>query len=189
MTTFFTADLHFGHRGLVERGYRPWATVEEHDAALVERWNETVSPDDEVWVLGDVALSASKLGPVSELHGHKFLVCGNHDAPWAGHRKPRQAGRYEAAGFEVIVPVGAFYGWPVGSREVVLSHLPYTGDHTPEDRFPDWRPLDHGLPLLHGHVHDAWKVRGRQVNVGVDVWDFRPVAETALAELIAGMGS
>lgn len=39
--------------------------------------------------------------------------------------------------------------------------------------------------LLHGHVHDQWQVNGRQINVGVDVWDYRPVEVGRLAELIA----
>ncbi|CUU59604.1 hypothetical protein Ga0074812_12975 [Parafrankia irregularis] len=35
MAIFYTADLQFGHRGLVVRRYRryrPWETVDEHDA-------------------------------------------------------------------------------------------------------------------------------------------------------------
>ena len=38
--------------------------------------------------------------------------------------------------------------------------------------------------LLHGHVHTRWQVDGRQVNVGCDVWDYRPVSE---AELLAAI--
>lgn len=188
MTVFYTADLHFGHRSLVERGYRPWASVEEMDAGLVDRWNAIVGTEDTVWVLGDVALSASKLGPATLLNGTKILVCGNHDAPWNGHRKPRQVDRYAAAGFGTIIPAGAFFGETVGGHEVVLSHLPYTGDHTPEERFADRRPFDNGLPVIHGHTHGKFgRVRGRQIDVGVDAWDYTPVPDWMLAELIDQM--
>jgi calcineurin-like phosphoesterase family protein len=34
--------------------------------------------------------------------------------------------------------------------------------------------------LLHGHVHEKWRQQGRMVNVGVDVWDFTPVAEDVI---------
>ncbi|CAO5232606.1 hypothetical protein [Frankia sp. AgKG'84/4] len=183
---FWTADLHFGHRGLLERGYRPWSTVEEHDGALVDNWNATVGADDTVWVLGDVAMSASKLGPVAGLNGRKILLCGNHDAPWPGHAKPRQHQRYLAAGFAEIRDT--FTAWAtVGGREVEMSHLPYEGDHTAEERYVEHRPADEGLPLLHGHVHGAWRVRGRQINVGVDVNDYRPVSEEMLAGLVERM--
>jgi hypothetical protein len=33
-------------------------------------------------------------------------------------------------------------------------------------------------PSTAGHVHERW-------HVGVDVWDFRPVAESTLAAIIA----
>jgi calcineurin-like phosphoesterase family protein len=58
-----------------------------------------------------------------------------------------------------------------------VSHYPYEGDHFTDDRFPELRPEDTGLPLLHGHVHKLWKFNGRQFNVGVDVNDFAPVSE------------
>ena len=28
--------------------------------------------------------------------------------------------------------------------------------------------------VLNGHVHDSWKFKDRNINVGVDQWDFRP---------------
>jgi len=40
--------------------------------------------------------------------------------------------------------------------------------------------------LLHGHVHEKWRQQGRMVNVGVDVWDFTPVAEEVIARMMDG---
>lgn len=182
MTTWFSADLHLGHRGILR--HRPrWKSTEEMDAELVANWNDTVAPDDEVWLLGDAAMSASKLGPVAQLHGRITLVCGNHDAPWRGHDKPRQLQRYLDAGFEWVTTSGIDVTM-IGDQLVLLSHLPYSGDHTETERYPEWRPKDEGLPLLHGHVHEAWKTRDRMINVGVDVWDWRPVSAETLAALI-----
>lgn len=54
-------------------------------------------------------------------------------------------------------------------RHVVLSHFPYTGDHTAEDRLDAWRLKDAGLWLLHGHTHDrAQRVHGLQIHVGIE---------------------
>ncbi len=47
MTRFFTADLHLGHRNIIEYSGRPFRDADEMNAALVERWNDFVSPDDE----------------------------------------------------------------------------------------------------------------------------------------------
>ncbi|MGO1522866.1 MAG: hypothetical protein ACTHV8_04160 [Nesterenkonia sp.] len=43
-----------------------------------------------------------------------------------------------------------------------------------------WVLRDLGKPLIHGHVHDAWRTRFSKestpmVNVGVERWDYRPV--------------
>lgn len=186
---FFTADTHFGHRAMVEKGWRPqYSSVEAMDADLIERWNTTVRPGDTVWHLGDFGMggAASFLPIVQKLHGTIHLVTGNHDAPWPGNR---QAYRHQpvwlAAGF---ASVQAFARRRIEGQQVLLSHFPYEGDHVEEDRAEQYRLRDLGLPLLHGHVHSAWQVRGRQVNVGVDVWGFAPVAVERLVEVITADG-
>lgn len=77
MTTFLAADTHLGHRLMEER--RPWDTLEEHDEAIIERWNSVVRANDIVWHLGDVAMNRNKLHLAGRLNGRKKLVMGNHD--------------------------------------------------------------------------------------------------------------
>lgn len=184
-TVWYTADLHFGHRNIITYCNRPWPTPETMDAGLVERWNDTVQPSDTVWVLGDVALSPKAIGPVSLLNGRKILVAGNHDACWERHRGHKnKIDVYRRAGFDEIHPSGIVDSHRIGGRDVRLAHLPYAGDHTDNDRYADRRPLDDGRPLICGHVHTLWRTHGRQINVGVDVWDYAPVSAETLAELI-----
>lgn len=193
MTVWYSADLHLGHRNILTHvPSRPWSSVEEMDAGLVERWNEVVAPGDTVWVLGDVALHPGNLGPVADLNGHKILVAGNHDDCWLGHRRHGARNSllvYAAAGFEQVIPEGFVGGHDLGGHAVNLSHLPYRGDHTDTERYTRFRPVDDGLPLLCGHVHDAWRVSDRQVNVGVDVWGWRPVAADTLVGLLDRTGA
>lgn len=201
MSVFFTADLHFGHRRILEHvPSRPWLDVEAMNVGLVERWNATVRPGDTVYVLGDMALSPSKLGPVAGLNGRKVLIAGNHDSCWSGHKRwSGQMHRYYDAGFAEVHETGLvsdFRLWDErGSWTVHLAHLPYTGDSHDVDRYVDHRPVDDGTVLLCGHVHDAWKVkrtpRGTvQINVGVDVRGWAPVSEETLCaeldELLTG---
>ena len=49
--TFFTADLHFGHKNILAYDNREFASTEEHDEFLIEQWNSVVGIDDEVWIL------------------------------------------------------------------------------------------------------------------------------------------
>ena len=79
--TYLIADTHFGHRKIIEfeADNRPFATIEEHDAELVDRWNSTVNKQDTVWHLGDVLFGSHCFELLGKLNGQKHLVMGNHD--------------------------------------------------------------------------------------------------------------
>lgn len=76
----------------------------------------------------------------------------------------------------------------LGPFAALACHLPYQGDSHDDRRFVGQRPADAGLVLLHGHVHERWKVNGRQVNVGVDVWDYRPVSDPQILSALTDTG-
>jgi calcineurin-like phosphoesterase family protein len=179
MARYWTADLHFGHTNIIRYSRRPFADVAAMNDGLVARWNEVVDPDDEVWVLGDVAMGPilESLANVTRLHGTKVLVAGNHDRCWSGHGPKAEpwVERYLEVGFAEILQ-GAV-AVTIGGVEALACHFPYEGDSHDEDRFTAYRPIDDGLPLVHGHVHRSWKVSGHQLNVGVDVWDWRPITD------------
>jgi calcineurin-like phosphoesterase family protein len=184
VSTFFTSDTHFGHANIIRYSSRPYPDVDVMNDGLVDAWNDTVRPADEVWHLGDVVMgnAAETLRLVPRLHGRKLLVPGNHDRCWEGHRSLgpwRQ--RYIDAGFTVLP---SQVTTTLADREVLLCHFPYSGDSHDEDRYRSHRPLDRGQWLVHGHVHEKWRQAGRQVNVGTDVWDYRPVAAEAVEDLI-----
>jgi calcineurin-like phosphoesterase family protein len=73
-TVYVIADLHLGHRKVAES--RGFATIQEHDDAIVKAWNASVFKKDVVYVLGDVFT----LDRVAELAGTKKLAMGNHDS-------------------------------------------------------------------------------------------------------------
>lgn len=186
MTTWFTADQHFGHANIIDYCRRPFASVADMNEALIARWNARVTADDTVWVLGDVAMGRidESLACVSRLAGRKILVTGNHDRCWYGHgdRAFEWIERNLDAGFDEIAQ-----GSPsieLDSMSVVLSHFPYEGDSGDTDRYVEHRPPDDGRWLVHGHVHDKWILRGRMINVGVDVRGFAPVAEHEIVATI-----
>jgi calcineurin-like phosphoesterase family protein len=189
---FWTSDHHFGHGNIIKYAGRPFASVLHMNEMMVYHWNNTVSPDDTVMILGDLVMGHAEenLGYVTRLNGHKKLIAGNHDRVWDGNTKPGYVERwqplYEAAGLE-IVSHGEVYYAPISKRNAVSAcHFPYDHDERHGDRFADWHPVDVGDWLIHGHVHGEWKVRGRQINVGVDVWDFKPVGDQQLLDIIEG---
>ena len=83
---FLIADTHFGHQGVCEflqadgvTKIRPWTNAEEMDEELVKRWNDKVSKNDKIYVLGDVVIARRHLKTVGRLNGDKVLIKGNHD--------------------------------------------------------------------------------------------------------------
>ena len=86
MAVFFTSDTHFGHGGALGLYQRPFASVAAMNEALVERWNETVGPEDTAWHLGDFAIRQRPTAVadlLARLNGRKHLVAGNNDPPAA----------------------------------------------------------------------------------------------------------
>ncbi len=191
MTTWFTADAHFGHANIIRYCDRPYRSVEAMRSGLVRRWNAVVGESDRVFVLGDFALGRVEetLGVLKELNGVKELLVGNHDRPF--DPRPRQraewTARYLQAGFHSVTHGTAGYTL-AGHHPVLIGHFPYAGDSHDADRYADQRPYDSGLPIIHGHVHTTWHLNGRQLNVGVDVNDFTPVSEHRIVELLSGAG-
>lgn len=197
--TLYTSDPHFGHINILN--YEPdrydWLGIPRTrtlsgaaspdditamNEALVRSWNAQVDDDDTVVVVGDVAMGrvAETIEYVRRLNGHKYLIMGNHDRPHPiMHKSDEQTAEwrrvYHDVGFEALD-----YGSRVESFDGVMAmvdHFPYEGDHSEVDRYADWRPVDTGMPLVHGHVHGLWQRKGRMYNVGVDAWAgvFQPV--------------
>lgn len=178
---FVTSDQHFGHARIIELAQRPYADVEQMNAALIENWNRVVGPEDTVLHLGDLALGRREetIPVTAALNGHRLLIPGNHDIVSSTYRagkvaKARDLELLGQAGWEVLpeTVIGAR-----GGRRLLASHFPYEGDSHGADRFVHARPLDTGLPLLHGHTHSrSGGPHGREFHVGVDGNDFTPVA-------------
>lgn len=176
---WFTSDLHVGGHVKVSE-LRGFATTDEHDAELARRWDAVVRPTDQVWVLGDVVgrrgHETRGLEWISERPGIKHLVSGNHD-----DTHPLHSGAYKAlpTWLEVFATVQSAATRKIAGHRVLLNHFPFAndpeGDHTTVLRHIEWRPMDVGGWLLHGHTHSDIQQRGRQLHVGVDAHGLEPV--------------
>lgn len=187
--TFFTADTHFGHKNVIPYCKRPYTDTHEMDEDLIKKWNETVSPDDTIFHLGDFAF-ASQLRTkeiIGRLNGYKILIMGNHDR--------KNADWWESAGFNRAMkpPYGQVVSYLEGPDKAgvrfYMSHFPHRevmGEYDQRDylaqRAPQRAVLDR--PLVHGHVHESWKLRPNLVNAGVDVWGYKPVHLSKVLECV-----
>lgn len=161
---WFTGDLHFDHRRILEHHPDRGACVEEMNERIVANWNAVVASRDEVWVLGDFHLGPSaNIGKwFHALHGSKHLVAGNHDhnatkrLPWSS--------------------VDDYREWKQKPHRAVLSHYPML----------TWNGAHHGVWMLHGHSHGMLRApRSTRMDVGIDTHpEFRP---WSLDEVVAEM--
>ncbi len=162
MKKWFIADTHFSHVNIIRYANRPFANVEEMDSALIDNWNQCVSEDDQVFFLGDFGLGRVQYlqSICTKLKGSKICIRGNHDA---------NPSRMSRIGFAVVLEA-AFL--KIGHHNVELIHVP---TDPPSPYFQ-----------LHGHVHDKKpnKLISNQLNLCVEVWDYKPVSEKAILSIL-----
>jgi calcineurin-like phosphoesterase family protein len=156
LPVYFVSDTHFGDARALRIDRRPFASLREHDEALVSRWNDTV------WHLGDFALARTPdrvTSLLGRLNGTKHLIIGNNDP----------AATLEAHGW---ASARHYVEIAVDGIDLVLCHYP----------FRTWNGMGRGRIDLHGHSHGRLKPVTRQYDVGVNVWDYRPVTLSTILE-------
>lgn len=136
MSHLFISDLHFGHQNGLRYDNRPFEDIDTQDIEIIKRWNEKVTPEDDVWILGDISwYSASKTVEVmSQLNGRLHLVVGNHDAKLLKDKNVRDL-------FVEVVDYKELY--LDKKTVVVLCHYP----------IPCYKNHFHGWFHFYGHVH------------------------------------
>ena len=148
---------------------RPWDTVDEMNAGIVDLWNSVVGPDDHVWVLGDVAMGkiAESLPIIGQCNGRKTLVFGNHDRVF--HATGDKLARWKAEYSKYFGLIAKEMSLPIEGIRLKFNHFPYIMDHTADVRYVEDRPKDEGGWLLHGHLHTTDFITGeRQIHIGID---------------------
>ena len=156
MATWYTADLHLGHAAIIGYCDRPHRDVSTMEQAILRALEERVTWTDDLWIVGDFAFGgvgdAHRIWPwFDRIPGHKHLVLGNHDdetvrsLPWTSVQDMAEIRD--------------------GDQRFTLCHYPMV----------TWNGARRGAVQLFGHVHQSWHGTRNSVNVGVDVWDFRPI--------------
>lgn len=159
MAVFFASDIHFGHDRL--RQFYPdtrgkFDTVEKLDAHIIKEWNNSIGPDDDVFLLGDLGGGHPKHldNCLWQLNGNKVLITGNHDKKiWRDVKK------------HFVEVHQAYHEDWIEGQFVVMCHYPIW----------EWNSIHHGTYHVHGHLHGRpHNVPGRILDVGIDNHNLRP---------------
>ncbi len=170
---WFTSDLHLYHDREFIYKVRGYKSAAAHLDGVILKINEYVMPDDELYILGDVAFGGdtdAAVRAVSRINGKKHLVIGNHDTD-KKLEAYREAGVFESIEWAGRIRVNK-------STRLYLSHYPtLVSNH--EDRTPIFN--------LHGHTHQDLifneDFEKTNIHIGWDTWQ-RPVEMEKIEKLI-----
>jgi calcineurin-like phosphoesterase family protein len=159
---YIISDTHFGHKNIMKYCNRPFDSVDYMDRVIASNWNRAVSPEDEIFHLGDVGCwygTQEWLSILPKLNGKKYLVPGNHDKKLLNPLRKV---------FELLPPIHEFrYSNEEGEFGFVLSHYPIFS----------WNGKFHGSIHCYGHSHSKVKELGPQAfDASVDSNNFYPIS-------------
>ena len=174
--SYFTADWHLYHHNIIGYCNRPFKSTADMHKTMQKRNNNIVGPDDVIWNIGDVCIAPPEYvgrirKQVDKFNGLKHLVLGNHDE-W-------KAKSYGKSGFMTTHTAMWFRH----------KGLTFYMMHDPAEFAVVQN--DPSAVMLCGHVHNLFKhllPEKRVINVGVDVWDFKPVSLEQILLLLEKYG-
>lgn len=163
---YVTSDLHFGHKNILKYEHRDKylniSTIEQHDQVLINNWNNTVSKNSLVLILGDLSFyNASKtMEIIKQLNGDKILVVGNHDHQYLNKQI------FDEDLFIQITPY----------KELIYNGYYISMMHYPILQYNNMNKSNPVGVHLFGHIHSLkLRLPKNSWNVGVDVNNYTPV--------------
>lgn len=179
--TYHASDFHFGHDNPKVYEPRGFQSSGEMDAAIMETLFKTFRPGDKLINYGDnsiegsYALGLSKMKAIRSMGVTLELRIGNHERIFPGKRDSHKFFREYA---EVFDNIQLFQRARLDGVQYIQSHMPYWPNDRHEARLRQYRPVDDGLPIVHGHTHSknphdfprhlgvCWDAWGRPVTQG-----------------------
>lgn len=169
---YFTSDLHLGHANVLKLCSRPFESIDEMDECLIANWNERVTNNDTVYILGDLMFH-NKRSPeeyLSKLKGKKYFIRGNHDRDWM---KKVDINKYFISNENLSYITD-------GKHRITLCHYPMMS----------WPHMNTNGYMIFGHIHnntnaEYWSLIQKSdlmLNAGVDINGFKPITFEEMLE-------
>jgi calcineurin-like phosphoesterase family protein len=178
---FFWSDMHLGQecKSWVEPLYvkRGFSSIDEHDSALMKRWNEKISHQGIVFNLGDMLFGYDgerRLKNYFEILNFRkmYLLFGNHTAGMKQIFEQIDANEYVVNSEKSVVFCPSYLEAVVNGTYCVLSHY----------AIASFNQQGKGAFMIHGHSHGNLHgtamgdvlYKARVVDVGVEKFPYPP---------------
>jgi calcineurin-like phosphoesterase family protein len=149
-----TSDTHYGHTNVITYCNRPFKDADHMDTVMLANHMEIVG-DRRFFHLGDWAFRGKgfKASIAQRMTGYGVIVKGNHD--------PGRSNLVNEFGFKeaYLEAEGRFIET---GQTFYMSHIP-----------DQERAKQYDLAFC-GHVHLLFAKSGNTINVGADIWGYRP---------------
>jgi len=192
---FFTADTHLDHSNIIKYCNRPFMspqeikdlefarksgdpkaerrvsisheTVERMNAEMLNRANETVMPQDTLYIIGDFAWVKTR---DRAKYFRDAINCRNVILIWGNHDN-RQLLKGLFQGYYDILDT------KIDTQHIVMCHY----------ALQVWNRSHYGSYHIFGHTHDKLKSKlgTLSVDIGVDGWNFTPVAFEQIVDVMS----
>ena len=165
---WFTSDWHVGHDTDFLYVPRGCSNIYEHDTLIIKNCNQLVKPDDELWILGDLALGMNEQEWNRVYYSincqNIHFVIGNHDSD---RRIDKYINEYrmELHGYADVIKYSK-------RKRFYVSHYPTVTDNF--DRDKEMRTIN-----LFGHTHqhgNFFNDNPYMYHVGLDSHNMYPVS-------------
>lgn len=173
---YFTSDLHFGHDKEFIYKNRGFNSIEEHDKAIIDNWNNMITYADDVYILGDLMLNNNEEGiaKLRQLNGNLHIYRGNHDTD--NRFKIYQELEWNRPYWmDCLWEINDKYAdmFKYGKYRFYISHYP-----TLTSNGEDFDKISQHIINLHGHTHSKNKIyvnNPYMYNVALDAHNMKPV--------------
>lgn len=162
--TYFISDPHFYHENIIKFCNRPFATAQEMNEALIANINSGVSPNDELYWLGDFGMcQASEVIKIMNR-----IQCKNNHYIMGNHDKAMKDLNVQ----KMFKSVQDYKRITVNGQDIILMHYPIL----------EWVNCHRGSWMLHGHSHHTlnygYLANNKILDVGVDGvgYNYSPVS-------------
>ena len=173
---YFSSDFHFNHNRPFVYEPRGFNNIYKMNETIINNFNQTVSNDDDLYLLGDIFLGGPAgledgLNLFNQLPGKIHLIFGNHDTLTRQVAMSKCNHVVEIIGYATILKYRKYHFY--------LSHYPALTTN-----FDDYeKPLKQRLLSISGHTHSKEKINEcGSYNVSVDAHNCFPVSIEQIIE-------
>ena len=175
---YVCSDLHLGHDKSFIYKPRNFSSMEENADTILDRFQETLTNEDDLYILGDTLVGPDSdmyLEYLEKMPGNLHLLWGNHDSDRRKELLSNLPNVVETLGCGVMLKYKKWH--------FLLSHYPtLTANYDDYDK-----PLKARVWNLHGHTHsrDCFEFmrRGWQsYNIAVDAHNCYPISIDQIIE-------